>query len=86
MAHGDSINYPPELLSVFQGDTERYYVPVLQLYHRIPRQEAIGRNLSPRVDRDRQKEAVTAGQGAGQHHFDIRGSQNVSVLSADQQN
>lgn len=72
--HGGSINYPPGILSIFQGHTERNHVPVLQLFHRAE-QEALGRNLALRVDRDRQKEALTAGQGAGQHYFEMEGPQ-----------
>lgn len=75
----------PGYLVSSRGDTERNHVPVLQLFQRIHGQEEIGRNLARWVDRHRQKEAATAGQGAGQHHFDFRGSQH-SVLSADQQN
>lgn len=42
---------PPRLPRLFQGDTERNHVPVLQRFQRIPGQEATGGNLARRVDR-----------------------------------
>lgn len=58
--HEGSVNYPPGLASVFQGDRERNHMPVL--FQRMPGREAIGSNSARRVDSSGGAEGGRGGQ------------------------